>query len=176
MRLLKVFFLPLSLLSPLINAQATPSTLVIFGAGFTQKVSQSYGLFSYATKINSNNTYSYTTTGMDRLTSFTRTGLAQVLIQVPGITILAIGDGGVQTSMGEASKSLSYGGVAVFDLSYVFKKVTNTQLVAIIRPSTTGVGRNYEFGISRSLTTEKDKAAYRLQKIMKVKAQALTTN
>lgn len=127
-----------------------PNSFAIAGASWEQKAPRTSGWMSYAIKLTGNNTYSYTTeeVTLDKVTM--RTGLAQVLLQSGPLTILALGDGGVQTASGDVRKSLSYGAVAALDLAKIFKGNIGLQIVVVIRPSTTGSGRVYQIGIGKS--------------------------
>lgn len=126
-----------------------PGSFLVTGASFEQKSNKASGWASYAVRLGMTSTYSYSTIEVTTNKSAVRTGLAQVLIRSGDFTILALGDGGVQTGGSDLKKSLSYGGVLDVDLSKRLLKWA-VHLVVVIRPSTTGTGRVYQIGVGRS--------------------------
>lgn len=140
------------------TAPDTPQYFTAVGAGFNQApLPQVNGWVSIGVKV-ANNTYSYTTTEYTRVNSTVRTGVAQVVFQKDGLTLMALGDGGVATGGSGLATSFSFGGVVAYDISKYILKIPNTHVMFSARPIKTntpeeaggGFHTAFQFGFAKT--------------------------
>jgi hypothetical protein len=98
-------------------------------------------------------TYSFSTLDMTATTSSIRTGVARILTQSGSFTLMALGDAGVTTIAGVALGSFSGGGLVLYDLGSVSKKLAGVQAVAVVRVvgvTATSVNPIFEIGFGKA--------------------------
>lgn len=161
-------FLTSVLLLLLAQAPAVPVSPTYFvssGASYNRYSTSSpnaAGWLSGAIKLggNSSSTYSITTIDLTGTSASLRTGIATILAQDGGFSLLAHADGGVTTgavagaTASTALGSFSGGAIITYDLGSLFKGMKNKGIFAlgvvrIVSISSTSIQPIFEFGFGK---------------------------
>lgn len=110
------------------------------------------GWMTFGIKV-ADKTYSFSTIDMTPTVATARTGVSRVLVQSGNVTLMALGDAGMATLGGVTLGSFSGGGLLIYDLAGVNKRLAHIHVVALVRVvaiNATMVQPTFGLGIGRS--------------------------
>jgi hypothetical protein len=132
-------------------AAVQPAYVVLAGGEYDRTAGTAAGLVSFGARV-ADRTYSYSTIELKAARqSSLRTGVARIMSQKNGWTLLALGDAGLTTDTGVALGAFSAGAVALYDISNL-THVDGLHAfggLRVLKVSSQSVEPVFEFGLAK---------------------------